>query len=527
MIAHVVPVVRLRRATTWWSYRIPPGLTCVPGSLVRIPFRGRSTLGVIWDIAREDADAREEISAVLTKTPLVRRPSRNLVDWLAQAGCTSLSTALYVWLPASLRKNQPAASTLSLLQEYDRWQEHDVPEHPAEQHLYLVPGIRPQTKEALQRRFGASLVDTFTSGTETQELHQWFSIAMGRSVAVYGRERALFSPFLNLHQVMVQEIEDISYFHEQTPYLSLIEAAEHLVTYSNAVYEPRSWLPPNAATALWGTSVKRSPKSGAAVELLDLHGEPLLNERLIARIQSTLDLGERVAVLYNAHDRRYPAENGDEIVLPGFETLRRKLIRMLSDDPGDQLVFDTRALLANPPKNVGLSVILSLDPLIRQSVFADMVHGWSDITRMAALGAQCIAQSQCNDHPLVNSLRNSMFDDYCTKTIKERQSFGLPPFGTTYACTIELGKTPQDRDEKIALYEPEARQLASSLQKLMGEQTSWKCSHPVATTARSRSVLSLFIHTSQQDMRLPVRVYSTIASLKRPWKVTRNPWYLL
>src|SRR5687768_15113805 len=99
MIAQVVPITRIRRDTSWWSYTVPRGLHCQAGSLVTIPFRGRSCLGVVWHLEAADEKASQSLESVLTAIPLLKLPHRQLVENLSQTGFCSLSTALYVWLP--------------------------------------------------------------------------------------------------------------------------------------------------------------------------------------------------------------------------------------------------------------------------------------------------------------------------------------------------------------------------------------------------------------------------------------------
>src|ERR1044072_3557458 len=120
MIAQVVPITRLRRATEWWSYRVPAPLSCSAGSLVVVPFRGRPTLGIVWSLQEDDKKATEKISSFITKNPLVRQPHRQFIEWLSQAGVCSLSTALYVWLPKALRTTHLSHGALAKLQEYDK-----------------------------------------------------------------------------------------------------------------------------------------------------------------------------------------------------------------------------------------------------------------------------------------------------------------------------------------------------------------------------------------------------------------------
>ena len=70
-----------------FDYRVPPGLTPVPGDIVTVPLNKREEVGVVWDTAAADekpvpAHRLKSVIAVLD-TPPMRADLRRMVDWMA------------------------------------------------------------------------------------------------------------------------------------------------------------------------------------------------------------------------------------------------------------------------------------------------------------------------------------------------------------------------------------------------------------------------------------------------------------
>lgn len=507
MIAQVVPITRLRRATDWWSYKLPADFTVLPGSLVVIPFRGRDTLGIVWDIEKEDRKATLSVSKVLTLYSLVHAPQRRFIEWLADEGICSLSTALHQWLPAALRKyplTKPAQALLATQQALQA--------HPAAQQVVLTPGKRIQVSDALLKRAGAKFISFFSDVSDTEECKQWLAVASGQKTVGTGRERALFAPWLNMQQVIVQEPEDVSYYHEQIPYLNLVTAARALASYSQAELVIRTHVPHEAARVLWGPEAIGSQEALPQLIFTDLRREELLNAELITHIQTTLEKKERVLILYNANDRILE-KDGERILLPGAQSLAKKLAFTLGYSTLPPLViFGTRTILTESYENVGLTVVLSIDPLLHQEHFADQLHGWGDLGRLFSYQAPCHIQSHQFDHPLVQSLRNARFAEYCTQVVNDQKSQQLLPFAEAIVCSHPSEKTVKPTAD--ALY----TQLSGAV------QPPWALSHPFATLVRKKEQQAILLH-APAGTRVPASIRKIVASLSRPWKVQRNPWF--
>jgi primosomal protein N' len=514
MIAHVVPVTRLRRDTSWWSYAIPARQPLLPGCLVTVPFRGRATLGVVWAIDESDGKATESISAVLTHTPLVLAPHRRLIEDMAEQGLCSLSTALYVWLPAALRGLPLSPTIRKALAAHDSYAMPDPLSAPA-QHAVLLPSKRPESIRVVSDRLGARMADLFADCTPIQELEQWLRIARGEVVLGMGRERSLFAPWLNLRQLTVIEPEDIAYYREQVPYLDLVGLARNLGAHAGSATRLRSSLPTTGAQAIWGEQAEGCDDWPTQLEIVDLTKDDILSEPLLALLRSCIKDEKKALLLYNAHDRLTPDQDGlGSKLLPGIETLRKRLAHALEFPVlPESIVLDTRAMLAYPHSNVGMTAVLSLDPLLAQSVFADHLHGCADLGHLFSHAAPCIVQSRRLDHPLVQALRNHRLDEYVSGLADQQQAAGLPPFGEQLVCShpLEGGEEATKR-----LYE----------QLLPLTESPWQVSFPFNGHWRRISYVHVML-SAPAGTRLGAGIRKAASSLKRPWRVQRNPRHIM
>jgi primosomal protein N' len=517
MIAQVVPVTRLRRDTTSWSYRIPARVAVSAGSLVSISFHGRLCLGVVWELVDQDEKAEKPIEEVITHNPLLTLPQRQFIEWLSQMGLCSLSTALYAWLPRSLRQAPLRSTTLSLIQQFDSSLSTKVGT-PIPQHAILIPSYRESMSASLKSKFKERFSELIGERTEKQELLDWLAIARGDLQVGVGREGSLFAPWRNLRRCTVVEPEDISYFHEQSPYVNMVEAATALSTFHRSELQLRSHLPEEAAQLLWPRADGIAVNS-TSINITDLCKEPLLNTALAAAIKDVLQQDKTVIVLYNSKDRRKEiVEQGQrsEVAVPGVETIRKQLFKLFQlPESFPHLIVGTRSIFNQPLTNVGLTVALSLEPLLGSNIFADQVHGWSDLGHLLSFSCPCRVQSFNQAHPLIESLRNNQFASYCTQQIQAQKEAHLPPFSqyigvSTPSEFIESGELASFRGKLHSLVEP-----------------PWELSFPISTIWHKKSYQTLLLHTLEPDTRLPRRLRAALIAQPRPWKVQRNPWHIL
>jgi primosomal protein N' len=480
-----------------------------------IPFRGYECLGVVWEIEKgEETEDLKPITRVLTSLPLVRAPHRRLIEFMSQKGLCSLSTALYTWMPAGLRGPKLTTLARSLIESYNA---QPVGVIPAKQHAIISPGYRPYQREQLEAKFSERFTEVFKD-TESLSIRRWFAIAAGEIQVALGREGALFAPWNNLGNITLVEPEDIAYYHEQTPYFSLIDVAKELARATNATFTMRSYLPEEGASLLWGTESQGQSFPKNQIDLVDLRREPLLNDTLLDKIQACIKEGKQALLLYNAHDRSLPAvdsKTGERVVLPGIETISKRLAHALGRESlPSQILLGTRSLLHVPHSNVGLTAILSLDPLLAGDSFANLMHGIGDIGHLISYPAPCVIQTKKPDHPLSVALANGLLESYVHDSIVTQRDSNLPPFGEHIVCSF-----PEQENAEAELKATFER--LSSLQ-----EDPWQVSHPFATKWRKRDYHHILIH-APADSRLPLQIREYLLQLERPWKIQHNPWYLL
>lgn len=513
MIAQVVPVTRLRRHTSWWSYRLPPRTDCHAGSLVVVPFRGRPTLGVVWNTEEEDANATETVLEVLSSRPLVTAPHRRLIEFLSQEGLCSLPTALHVWLPPGLRELPLSRTARQLVQDFNR---SPLTVSPPKQHCILSPGKRPSLSRELRQRFKENFAELFVDTQDTSYLTRWFEIARGSLQVGLGGERALFAPWQNLTHLTIQEPEDISHYHEQIPYLSMISAAKVLAEASNAQVQLRTFLPASAAEAIWQLPAISPESSFSNVSLHDLRRGELIGNSLLTEIKKALDQNQKVIVLYNAHDRAAVINRHhrqEKVLRPGVETLAKRLAHRLGlEQLPPRIILGTRSIFTQPHTNVGLCIALNLDPLLDDLSFANLLHGLADLGQLARFNAPLCVQTHQPEHPLAQALATHRLSEYLQLIINEQREAQMPPFGQNIVCS---------HPGADAL---EAETVFQEMNPLV--VSSWQLSHPFSAPWRKKPYTHLLLHANS-TARLPLELRQYLVSLPRPWKVQVNPWYLL
>jgi primosomal protein N' len=510
MTVTVVPILRLRRATAGWSYRVPRGKLIGVGSLVVIPFRGRPTLGVVWETS-EQHEATEEITEILTHTPLVREPQRRLIEWMALEGLVSLSTALYMWLPAALRGLPLTKPVRQAIAAWDETQPSAKTLATRKQHCVLVPSRRPQAEHQLHAKYGEHFHVTFADTTPAQEFAAWLAVAQGKTAVLTGRERALYAPWINLRHCTVIEPEDISFHTSQAPSLNLVHAAMSLAGFSTAELTLLSNVPPEASQQVW-QDINGWPIPPVEAELTDLTRERLISDKLIQCITDTGAAGKSVIILYNAHDRLLPQEDGSRTIIPGIETVSKQLATAFGQTQLPAFIqLGTRAMLTDLPRGVGLSILLSLDPLLAQPSIPNQLHGWGDIGKLLRLGAPLIVQTKQPGHPLAQALLKGRFAEYCTEALAEAREAGLAPFAEEIICSTGTAETT-----------PSPEKLYDKLQALA--PTPWRVGYPRSAKRRGkeRTIITL---VAPLGSRIPHTLYRELASLSRPWQVERGSWY--
>jgi primosomal protein N' (replication factor Y) len=102
LIARVIPLTQTRAIRGLFDYRLPPALDAVDvGSLLRVPFAGRTILAVVAEMATSSEVSPEKLVAASELLPAQLPPDLvRLAVWMAREYCSTPARALQILLPA-------------------------------------------------------------------------------------------------------------------------------------------------------------------------------------------------------------------------------------------------------------------------------------------------------------------------------------------------------------------------------------------------------------------------------------------
>lgn len=493
MVARIVPVVRLRRNTGHWSYTVPANITVRPGQLVRVPFRGVVVAGAVWEVVEYDAQATQTIDSVISDEVFVRPPARHMIEVMSERGLCSLSTALYVWLPPGLRTAYPKLPRLNGLGQ-------------GVQHGVCIAGQRPQQERMLRGHVSHLFADT-------EQFSTWMEVNGGVGTTGIGREGALFAPWRDLQGFTLVEPEDISFYHESTPYMPLTDLLKPLSESYRISPTVRSFLPSPAAQMLWGKVASGNDRVPSTIWHIDRTGQPLIPPALLDRVRKALADNQPVIILLNAYDRFIEADDGRRKKKVGVESLPAELALALGlAQLPTSIQIGTRSLFHAPLPLHSLGIIFSLQSWLAETPIGDRLHGWSDVGRLLANCEELILMSRSPADPFVQSLLCGTWSDYLLSRLKRLQSVGLPPFCEQVALSIR-GKEHPQAVEVYNLIAPLLREPWHGTQPFTGQ---WR-----------KTTYTHILLTAPTGSRLPTAARAALVALERPWKVQRNPWHTL
>jgi primosomal protein N' (replication factor Y) len=269
-IARVQPLTRTRALRGPFDYRLRADQEAHVGSLLRIPFAGRTTLGVVVEMA-----SGSELEPARLSEPdavLAGGPPADLVElaaWMAREYCSTPARALSLMLapgasrrtgtrkrrivdrrppasapvgapadrPAALTADQEAALgeiSAALGAQPQRFLLHGVTGSgktevylraveatlaAGRDAIVLVPEIAltPQILGRFQRRFGDVVAVLHSALTPAERHCEWLALASGTARVCVGPRSAVFAPLRDLGLIVIDEEHDGSYKHEGDP----------------------------------------------------------------------------------------------------------------------------------------------------------------------------------------------------------------------------------------------------------------------------------------------------------------------
>jgi primosomal protein N' (replication factor Y) len=325
VIAKVEPLTTARALRGPFDYRLPEAMADLGvGSVVRVPFGRRRTLGVVVELAESSElppeRLAEPIEALEAGVPpeLVR-----LGLWVAREYCSTPARGLRLLLPpgAGVRKRRSrprvehpdlgaAAQAPQLLREQEQAVERIVASldgeagapHELLLHgvtgsgktevylaaveaalargrgaIVLVPeiGLAPQAVARFQARLGDRIAVMHSALTSGQRDDEWLRLRSGEAAVCVGPRSAVFAPVRDLGLIVVDEEHDASYKQEGDPCYDARAVARRragecgaTLVAGTATPRPETWLEMPSLALPRRVDGRRLPP----VEVLDMRG---------------------------------------------------------------------------------------------------------------------------------------------------------------------------------------------------------------------------------------------------------------
>jgi primosomal protein N' (replication factor Y) len=226
------------------------------GSLVRVPLRKTTEIGVVWGVGDNEVDISKikEVAEVLDVPPLPAKLLK-LLEFVSEYNLAPLGTVLKLALSAKFIKKAYAGkeqkinfthvelsneqkSTAAKLRESVKAHKFEtflldgvtgsgktevyfeaIEEaiNQGKQVLVMLPEIAlsHQWLMRFEKRFGITPAVWHSDRTEKERRESWLDVASGNAPLVVGARSALFLPFKNLGLVVVDEEHDASYKQEE------------------------------------------------------------------------------------------------------------------------------------------------------------------------------------------------------------------------------------------------------------------------------------------------------------------------
>ncbi len=336
MIARVAPLLRLPRALGVFDYRLPETMTVVVGSIVRIPFRRRSHIGVVLELASTSSLAPANIlalNAVISQSPLLPLPQLQAAQQIAHEGFTSIATTLRSIIPSlrlrtaisllppsspapdrtwrneldSLTGSQQDVALISYLNDHSRTTFYEHLVALAQKHhrstLLIVPTIA--RLRAYARLFPRAFL--LHHGLPARQYRELFlNIRNGQSLIVIGTRSAIFAPLTDLGLVIIDDEDADEHVQEEpSPRFDCRSVAAALVTRTGGKLVLMSRLPSLQSFLQYGVHEHLDAPPQITVAFVDLdeqrdqHDYRIVPDVTLAALQRVAAQGRRAVIVHH------------------------------------------------------------------------------------------------------------------------------------------------------------------------------------------------------------------------------------
>ena len=268
-----------------YHYRIPPGLTCVPGSRVLVPFgkSNKQVTGFVMSIVPEQPGDTRHLKNIVScpdDAPVLSTEQMHLVHWLRENTFSTYYEAITTILPSAAlkhtrpRKKQVSTSAvpdippLILSQEQQEAYDRIAPSLEMDKAacfllrgvtgsgktsvfeklisrtlslgksvILLLPeiGLTPQMIQHFEARFPGRTALMHSRLSDGERRLSYERARTGAADFIIGTRSAVFAPLSNIGLIIMDEEGERSYKSDAAPRYDTIEVAKHRVRYHNAV----------------------------------------------------------------------------------------------------------------------------------------------------------------------------------------------------------------------------------------------------------------------------------------------------
>jgi len=240
-IAHVIPIIKLPKKFDFFDYRVPDGMTVVPGQIVNVPFRKSHIYALVWNV-----DEKSEIT--LRKTKEIKNIAYEnflalhhlkLIEWMSEYYFHSPSLIVRSILPKIPKQKKiisehseitlpPKKAEIKNKTSVKYFQKNDKVLFIGNIHEFALETTRKNMKNNEQtlvlfpefglaenffQKLSESLVGAnalLISGslTKSQWYEYWIQTLSGKADVIIGTRSAVFFPFASLGAIVIAQEEN-------------------------------------------------------------------------------------------------------------------------------------------------------------------------------------------------------------------------------------------------------------------------------------------------------------------------------
>lgn len=518
VVAEIIPLTRLKNDLDFFTYQVSADLQeqIKLGQLVKIPFRSKTIEGIVRKLSTsipKTEYALKSVQEIIDPSPILAEWQLEMVEFMSQYYLTSMAVITSMFVPDIPKRKK----SIDVNREYANQEngnlkplDTEIPKIDVEnfghalikyRKLETKAGIIKSVIEKLEKDEQVviivpqlkdinellSLIPEYSNSTAvylnnlpiSRYWQNWQSVQQGQAKIIIGTRSAIFAPFSNLKQIVIDQEEDE--FHKQeepSPRYRVHTVAQWLATHteSNLLYlsqSPSVERLHEVAQKLLSYQEFDRDLEYPTVQIVDLNKEQHVGNYTPLGLGLQLKIGENTgttllilnkngfATGFSCRDCKtltsvkdpsylesrckncgggniYFVGKGVDGVAADVKTLFPDLkIQVLSNDLN--ILNDTNIAITTLPIALQLNIsnftsIASLrfdlfdalgDQLLSERLFLD--H-YKIVARMNE-NQSFFAQTYSPESEFLGMLNSTSMKSFYVKVLKDRQSFSLPPYG--------------------------------------------------------------------------------------------------